>query len=276
MFKRTALSVLFVSSVFAAGCGGSDASADSAKEKLQNPTGTFTKDNSQAALTSYNDEKKQNGNGPSLFGASYSDGGLRSLSGRLDRAPGYRWKPVATAIRLMDTGGDAGIQCDASSASGDGESGSISCTCSKGGSVDIDFERDGEEISMDASYDNCDMGTSKINADMSMLMTKNEIVKIKKAPAGGGIDIGGYNILFNMVGTVTVDAKENSIDGAILIQNGFYFVSVKVNDGYITFGSNGSYFEITTKDGTVTCENGKCTDDKGQAFDFSAELKAGN
>lgn len=270
MFKRTALSVLFVSSVFAAGCGGSDASADSAKEKLQNPTGSFNKDNSQAALTTYNDDKKQNGNGPSLFGASVSDGGLRSLSARLDRAPGYRWKPMATAIRLMDAGGDAGIQCDASSASGGGDSGSISCTCSKGGSVDIDFERDGEDISMTASYDNCDMGTSKINADMSMLMTKSEIVQIKKAPAGGGISTGGYNILFNLVGTVTVDSKDNTIDGAVLIQSGYYFVSVKVNDGYITFGTNGSSFQVGTKAGVVTCENGKCTDENGKDFDFKA------
>lgn len=277
MFKRTALSVLFVSAVFAGGCGGSDASADSAKEKLQNPTGTFTKDNSQAALSSYNTEKKQNGNGPSLFGASVSDGGdLRSLATRFDRVQGYKFKPVASAMRILANGGSDGIQCDASSASGGGDSGSISCTCGGGGSVDIDFERDGEDIKMDASYDNCQMGTTKINASLGMIMTKSEIVKIKKAPAGGGISTGGYNVLFNMVGTVTVDGKDNTVDGAVLIQSGFYFVAVKVNDGFVTFGSNGNYFEITTKNGTVTCENGKCTDEKGQAFDFKAEVTAGN
>ena len=274
MFKRTALSVLFVSSLYAVGCGGSDASADKAKEKLQNPTGTFTKDSASVALSDRNTQSESTKNTPSLFGASYADGGLHALATRFQRQPGYKWLPASTALRIMDEGiSGGGIKCDTSSLSGGETSGSFSCTCDAGGTIDMDYDIADGEYQIDAKYDACKIGTVTMNVDFSMLMSKNPIITIKKAPQGAQTSSpGGMNILLNMVGTVNIDGKDNTVDAAFVSQGSYVFISVKVNDGYVTFGASGDTFIIQTKNGEVTCTQGKCVDESGKDFDISAEI----
>lgn len=286
MFKRTALSVLFVSSLYAVGCGGSDASAESAKEKLQNPTGTFTKDNASVALTDRNSQQSSTKNTPSLFGggvsgASYADGGLRALATRFERQGGYKWLPAATALRIMGEDGlsSGGIKCDTSSLTGGDTSGSFDCTCNDGGTISMDYDIADGEYQIDAKYDACKIGNVTMNVDFGMLMTKSEIIKIKKAPAGAattGIS-GGMNMLFNMVGTVNVDGKDNTIDAALVSQGAYVFLSVKVNDGFVTFGASGDTFIIQVRGGKeIQCTKGKCVDEDGKEFDISAEIAEAN
>lgn len=279
MFKRTALSVLFVSSVYAVGCGGSDSSAEAAQEKLQNPTGSFTKDNASAAFTANTDtsSKAKSGAGAgALFGASNGREGLRALSADYLKSDNVRLKAAGYALRALDGLGDSGMQCG--QPSGDSSSASVDCTCGGGGtaSIEMEAESDGSKLVVDANYDQCKIGDVTLNLSMNMLMTKEKIITFKKPRSGslGGMT-AGYNVLMNMVGDITTAKESVKADIAYLSQDGCIFVSVEVSGttaGSLTFGTCGSDYVIQGKNGEWTCSGNSCvSSDNGEKFDFTKE-----
>jgi hypothetical protein len=257
-------------------CGGP--STDDAVDRLKNPSGSFTKDNGNTAVTNFNTDKKS-----SSFssGASKSGGGVNAKFAKAALVAVQR----QSGLRLLeDVSAGADLKCDA------GGSSSVSCTCAGGGSAELSVEQNGTaggsdfEIKIDGSYSNCKMGDVTMDAKMAMVLSSKPIVEAKKigqskASAGGGLSGGlSFNTLVAINGTITDASGAKEVKVAMVTQGTAIWISVTVPDGSVTMGLDGTAIEVKAKDRTVICDvtSGKfsCKVDgkETETFDFSGSL----
>jgi hypothetical protein len=253
----------------ASGCS-SKASTDDALNKLKSPTGSFTEGNGSAALGGYSGASSDSSDFQSAGVGGQSANGALGIRNAVLGATG---RGTATTQALDILSGNARVTANCS-----GDSTSATCNCPGGGSFDVEAERDGDDIRATGSYDNCKNGDVKFDGDIAFLMSKRELLPAKKL--GKGITgLGGYNVLFNMKGTVSTPKRTADVDVAFLAQGGGVWLSVTVNDGNITMGVGGNVIEVKTKNGTVTCTGTAtsytCETESGQPFTFNSDVKLG-
>lgn len=261
---------LFAFASVGTGCG-SKASTDEALERLNSPTGTFSKGNGSAAVSGYSND---NSSSNSFQGAGGLSG--KSISGLALRNAvlGTGGRGTVTTQALSILAGEARTTSDCTA-----DDDSVSCKCTGGGDFELEAERDGDDIRASGSYNNCKMGDTTFDGDMAFLMSKRVLLPAKKLTgSAGGIGLG-YNVVFNMSGKVTTPRQSADVDIAFLLQHGAVWLSVKVNDGSISMGAGGNTIEVKTKSGTVTCTSTAgsytCEAESGDKFDFTSEVKIG-
>ncbi len=255
LLTGSAVALFALSSVF--GCssadkGGVAASSSEALATIQNPTGTFDKNNGSQAFAGYKSNKR------SSSGVASSGGGGGSSAGGT----------TAQSIKFLanQTG-----NCNQNQA----------CACPGGGTVTAAVERTNDRVELSLEMSACvfESGDS-FDGKALLVQSQKGLIDDSKLPATARVSSAdGTSSLLAMDGDATVAGKAQHVKLVLLEQHGWVYLSVEVPSGSLVIGVGADGTAVVkAKDTSWTCASSSkgysCKSDGGLTDD-AVEVEAG-